>query len=96
MTTAMLPKPTISFARRGLTGLLLIAAGLTMCFVFRRSSAWGLEVQQLLFPLALVLAVGGGNLLSSYMQQRSFKAMKTELLASAVIVGTLLLSSWTR
>ena len=92
----MLPKPTISFAQRGLTGLLLITAGLTMCFVFRRSSAWGLGVQQLLFPLALVLAIGGGNLLSSYMQQRSFKAMKTELLASAVIVGTLLLSSWTR
>ena len=91
----MQPKATISFAQRGLPGLLLIAAGLIMCFVFRRSSAWGPEVKQLLFPLALVLAIGGSNLLSSYVQQRSFKTMKTELLASAVGVATLLALGWT-
>ncbi len=90
----MQPKTSISFASRGLTGLLLIASGLIMCFVFRQRSAWGPEAKQLMFPLALVLAVGGGNLLSSYVQQLPFKAMKTELLASVVGVATLLVLGW--
>lgn len=89
----MQPKATISFAKRGLAGILLIAVGLTLSIVFNKHSAYTAELKQLMYPLALVLAVGGSSLLSSYVQQRSFKNMKTELLATGVLLATLVLVS---
>ena len=84
----------IPFSKRGLPGLLLIALGLLLSFGASRHSAWSAEVKHLAFPLALLLAVGGGNLVSSYVRQRSLRLMKIELLSSAVIIGTLWLSFW--
>ena len=91
----MQPKAAISFAKRGLTGLLLIAAGITLGIVFNKHSAYTDAVKHLLYYLALLLAVGGCSLVSSYVHQRSFKAMKKELLASGFMVATLVLISLT-
>lgn len=87
----MQPKATISFAQRGLTGLLLMAAGLTLAVVFKQSSPWPAEAKQLAYPLALVLGVGGSQLLGSYVRQRPLAAMKKELLAAALVVAVLVL-----
>ena len=87
----MQSKPTISFAQRGLTGLLLMAAGLALALVFKQRSPWPAEVKQLTYPLALVLGVGGTVLLSSYVRQRPLSAMKQELLAATLIVVVLVL-----
>ncbi|TDN40001.1 hypothetical protein A8B98_15445 [Hymenobacter sp. UV11] len=77
--------------RRGLPALLLIATGIGLSVVFRKSSAWPADIQHMVFPVALVLAVGGSNLLSSYVRQRPLAAMKMELLSSLCLVATLLL-----
>jgi hypothetical protein len=91
----MQPKDAISFVKRGLTGLLLIATGITLSIVFNRHSSYADEVKHLTYPFAVLLAVGGSCLLSSYVQQRSFKSMKTELLAAGVLLATLVLLSLT-
>jgi hypothetical protein len=90
----MQPKASISFAQRGLTGLLLMAAGLALALVFKQRSPWPAEVKQLAYPLALVLGVGGSQLLGSYVRQRPFAAMRKELLAAALIVLVLALGHW--
>lgn len=82
---------SLSFRRRGLPGLLFIALGLTLSAIFRKSSAWPADTQHQLFLLALVLAVGGSNLLSNYVRPRPLTAMKTELFASLCLVVTLAL-----
>ena len=46
-----------------------------------------------MLPLGLILAVGGGNFLSSYVQQRPFREMPRELAGAALIVATMLLVS---
>ncbi len=90
----MQPQATISFTKRGLTGLLLIAAGLILALVFKQRSPWPAEVKQLIYPLALALGVGGTQLLGSYVRQRPFAAMRKELLAAGLIVFVLALSHW--
>ncbi|MFD1467954.1 hypothetical protein ACFQ48_06935 [Hymenobacter caeli] len=87
------PAP-ISFVCRGLPGLLLVFFGLALAIAFRQRSAWSPEVKQLTYPLALVLAVGGGNLLSTYVRQRPLR--KSELWATAVLVAVLVLGNWAR
>ena len=86
-------KTTISFAKRGLPGLLGIGTGLLLTFIFKQRSAWPLEIKHVMLPVGLILAVGGGNLLSSYVQQRSLKDMPRELAGTALIVATMLLAS---
>ena len=82
---------SISFVRRGLPALLLIAAGIGLSIVFSKASAWPTATQHHLFSVALVLAVGGSNLLSSYVRQRPLATMKVKLLSSRCLVGTLAL-----
>jgi len=91
---AMQPQAIIPFAKRGLTGLLLIATGLLLCFVFNAHSQWPAEVKKPAFPVSLVLLLAGANLLSSYVQQRPFKAMKNELMASVGMVAAFLVAGW--
>jgi hypothetical protein len=91
----MQPKAAISFAKRGLTGLLLIAAGITLSIVFNKHSAYADELKRFMYLFAVLLAVGGSCLVSSYVKQRSFKNMKTELLTSGVLLATLVLLSLT-
>ncbi len=83
--------PVISFSKRGLLGLLLLALGLLVSFGVGRHSPLPPNMRQFAYPLALVLAVGGCSLVGSYVQQRPFRLLKTELLSLAVIVGTLVL-----
>jgi hypothetical protein len=84
-------KATISFVRRGLPGLLCIGAGLLLTFVFKQRSHWPAETKHIMRLLGLIIAVGGGNLLSSYVQQRPFRDMPRELAGAALIVATMLL-----
>jgi hypothetical protein len=91
----MPPKAAIFFTKRGLTGLLLIAAGITLGIVFNKHSAYTDGVKHLMYSLALVLAVGGGCLVSSYVHQRSFKDMRQELYVMVFMVTTLVLISLT-
>jgi hypothetical protein len=93
----MQPKPTISFLRRGLPGLLCIAAGIGLTIAFRNSSLWNESVKQIVVPVALLLAVGGAPLVSSYVHQRPWRAMRHELLSVATLLTGLLgwqVSSW--
>ncbi len=86
----MQPGFSISFVRRGLPALLLIATGITLSMVFRNSSAWPAETKLLLYALALVMGVGGTSLFASYVQQRPLSSMKTQLLSSPLMVAILL------
>ncbi|NML66879.1 hypothetical protein HHL22_16865 [Hymenobacter sp. RP-2-7] len=93
----MQPKVTISFMQRGLPGLLCIGLGLALCFIFRHSSAWPEELKHLAFPVALVLALGGMPLVNSYVYQRPWSAMRSELRGLATLLAGLLgwqLCSW--
>lgn len=93
----MQPKLAITFWQRGLPGLLGIFLGLGLCFVFRNSSPWPAEVKHLAYLLALVLAVSGAPLVSSYVHQRPWSAMRNELLSIFALLAGLLgwqLTSW--
>ena len=93
----MQPKLAITFWQRGLPGVLCIFLGLGLCFVFRNSSPWPAEVKRLAYALALLLAVGGAPLVSSYVHQRSWRAMRNELLSLGALLAGLLgwqLTSW--
>lgn len=93
----MQPKPAITFLQRGLPGLLCIGFGLALCIVFRHSSPYPAEVKRLVFPVALVLALGGTPLVNSYVHQRPWQAMRQELLGIAALLAGVLawqLSSW--
>jgi len=83
---------SLSFARRGLPALLLIAAGITLAILFRNASAWPTETKQLVYPLAQVLGVGGCMLFGSFVQQRPLHTMKQELACAALIVIVLVLT----
>ena len=87
----MQPSFSVSFVRRGLPALLLIAAGITLSIVFRKSGAWPVAMQHVAYPVALVLAVGGSALFGSYVHQRPLRTMKTELLALLFLIATLAL-----
>lgn len=89
-------KPLVSFTKRGLPGLLLLALGLLLGLRLGRHSTWAVEMKAFVYPLALVLAVGGCNMVGSYVQQRPFHTLRTELLASAVLVVSLWLGSLAR
>ncbi|TVT41245.1 hypothetical protein FNT36_07235 [Hymenobacter setariae] len=91
----MTSKPLVSFTKRGLPGLLLIALGLMLGLSLGRHSSWSVEVKPIVYPLALLLAVGGCNMIGSYIQQRPFRTMRTALLASTVLVVSLWLGSLT-
>jgi uncharacterized membrane protein HdeD (DUF308 family) len=84
-------KATISFVKRGLPGLLLLAAGIALGIMFNKHSAYPDEIKRLVYALALVLAVGGCSCVGSYVQQRAFKDMKRELFALGFMVATLVL-----
>jgi hypothetical protein len=87
----MQPKAAISFVKRGLPGLLLLAAGITLAIIFNKHSAYADEIKRLIYPLALVLAIGGCSFVGSYVQQRAFSNMKQELFALGFMVATLVL-----
>jgi hypothetical protein len=89
-------KPLLSFTKCGLPGLLLLALGLLLGMGLGRHSSWLVGAKPVVYPLALLLAVGGCNLLGSYIQQRPLRTMKMELLSSAVIVVSLWLSALAR
>lgn len=86
-------KPLLSFTTRGLPGLLLLALGLLLGIGLGRHISWLAGAKPVVYPLALLLAVGGCNLLGSHIQQRPLRTMKMELLSSAVIVVSLWLSA---
>ncbi|AMR28135.1 hypothetical protein A0257_14255 [Hymenobacter psoromatis] len=88
----MQPGFSISFVRRGLPALLLIAAGIALSIVFKKSSAWPAETKLLMYALALVLGVGGTTLFGSYVRQRPLSSMKTQLISSALMVAILLVA----
>lgn len=93
----MPPKPAITFRQRGLPGLLCIGFGLVLCFVFRHSSPYPAEVKRLVFPVALLLALGGMPLVNSYVHQRPWQTMRPALLGIATLLAGVLawqLSSW--
>jgi hypothetical protein len=91
-----LSKPLLSFTKRGLPGLLLIALGLVLGISLGRHNSWLTGGEQLVYPLALLLAVGGCSMVGSYVHQRPFHAIKKELLGLAVLVVSLWLGSLTR
>jgi uncharacterized membrane protein YbjE (DUF340 family) len=93
---AMLSKPPLSFTKRGLPGLLLIALGLVLGISLGQHNPFLVGEEQLAYLLALLLAVGGCSMVGSYVQQRPFHAMKKELLGLAVLVVSLWLGSLTR
>ena len=93
---ATLSKPLLSFTKRGLPGLLLIALGLLLGLSLGRHSSWLAGAERLVYPLALLLAVGGCCMVSSYVHQRPLYAMKKELLALTVLVVSLWLGSLAR
>jgi drug/metabolite transporter (DMT)-like permease len=94
-TPSMQLKAAISFAKRGLTGLLLIAAGITLAIIFNKRSAYSADIKQDMYLLASLLAVGGTSLFGSYVKQRSFQDMKQELFATGFMMVTLVLLSLT-
>jgi hypothetical protein len=93
----MQPKLAITFWQRGLPGVLCIFLGIGLCFVFRNSSPWPAEAKHLAYPLTLILAMSGAPLVSSYVHQRPWSAMRNELLGSGALLAGLLgwqLTSW--
>jgi drug/metabolite transporter (DMT)-like permease len=92
LKTTMPAPSTLTFKWRGLLGVLLILVGVALGVVFRNSSSWPAETKQLVYPLALVLAVGGSNLFGSFVYRRPLHTMKMELLSSFFIVVTLVMT----
>jgi hypothetical protein len=88
----MMYSSSLSFKRRGLPGLLLMAAGIMLSIVFRGSGAWPAEIKPFMYALALVLALGGCMLFGSFVQRRPLHTMKTELISVGLMVAVLLLT----
>ena len=81
-----------SFKWHGLAGALLLCTGLACGVVFKNASPWPADIKQLLYAVALVLAMGGCMLLGSFVQRRPLHAMKAELTACAFMLVTLVLT----
>lgn len=86
----MQSKTIITFWQRGLPGLLCIGCGLVLCCVFRHSSPPPEALRRLVFPVALGLMMGGIPLLNSYVYQRSWQAMRPQLVGVATLLAAAL------
>ena len=87
----MTPQAATRFKLRGLTGVLLIAAGIALALTFRKSSVWPADTKTLAIALAYGAAIGGAGLFSSYVHQLEFKQMKSSLMGLAVLLFTMLI-----
>jgi ABC-type molybdate transport system permease subunit len=88
-----MPTPTsLSFKWNGLAGVLLALTGIACSVIFRNARPWPAETKQLMYPVALVMAVSGCMLLGSFVQRRPLHTMRAELTASAFMLLILALT----
>ena len=87
----MTPQAATRFKLRGLTGVLLIAFGIGLAFVFNKSSDWPAHVKTLALAAAYCTGIGGVPLVESYVKQREFSQMKSSLKAVGLLLALMLL-----
>ena len=80
------------FKVRGLIGFLLIVTGLSLALIFKKESSFTIETKALMLACAYCCGIGGGALLTSYMQQASFRRMKTSLAGMGFLLAFMLLN----
>jgi hypothetical protein len=73
-------------------GVLLILTGVALGITFSNASPWPAETKQLMYGLAMLLAVGGCNLFGSFVYRRPLHTMKMQLLSSFFMVVVLVLA----
>ena len=88
----MVTSTSQSFKWHGLVGALLILTGIGLGITFRNASPWSAETKQLMYGLALLLAVGGGNLFGSFVYRRPLRTMKAQLLSSFFMIVVLVIT----
>ena len=79
------------FKLRGLSGLLLVATGFWLAYVFRVASLWPEGTKAVMQVLANFAAIGGVAIFASYYKQVEFSQMKPTLVQMSTLLAALLL-----
>ena len=82
----------IRFKMRGLIGFFLIAAGISLAIIFKKDSLWADGTKGLMLACAYFCGIGGSALLTSYVQQSSFRQMKNTLAGMGLLLTVMLLN----
>ena len=76
---------------RGFAGIVLIALGIGLALVFKKTSDWPTEAHTLALTAACCVGIGGAALFSNYIHQLEFKQMKPAMTGLAALLVTMLL-----
>ena len=76
---------------RGFAGIVLIALGIGLALVFKKTSDWPTEAHTQALTAACCAGIGGTALFSNYIHQLEFKQMKPALTGMAALLVTMLL-----
>ena len=87
----MVTTATSRFKIRGFAGIVLIALGIGLALVFKKTSDWPTEARTLALAVAYCAGIGGAALFSSYIHQLEFKQMKPALTDLAALLAMMLL-----
>ena len=87
----MATKAIARFRMRGLLGIALVAFGISLAFVFKKSSDWPAHVKTIALAAAYCTGIGGVPLVESYVKQLEFSEMKASLKAVGLLLGIMLL-----
>ena len=80
------------FKMRGLIGLSLIAAGISLAIMFKKDSLWAYGTKGLMLACAYFCGIGGSALLTSYIQQSSLCQIKNTLAGMRLLLTVMLLN----
>jgi putative hemolysin len=87
----MVTTATSRFKIRGFAGIVLIALGIGLALVFKRTSDWPAEARTLALAVAYCAGIGGAAFFASYTQQLEYKQMKPALTGMAALLAMMLL-----
>lgn len=80
----------VRFKERGLSGIALIALGITLGIMFNKSSAWPTEAKTIALAVAQVSGAAGAAFFTSYVNQLTFRQMRTSLISLSFLTGLVL------
>ena len=87
----MVTTATSRFKIRGFAGIVLIALGIGLALVFKKTSDWPAEARTLALAVAYCAGIGGAAFFANYTHQLEFKQMRPALTGMAALLAIMLL-----
>ena len=87
----MVTTVTSRFKILGFAGIMLIALGIGLALVFKKTNDWPTEAHTLALAVAYCAGIGGAAFFASYTHQLEFKQMRPALTGMAALLAIMLL-----